>query len=444
MVEVVVKSKKMRLLIFLVVCLAYRGHAQELYFPPLTGDTWEEVAPETLHWCPTRVDSLYSFLAEYGTKAFIVLKDGKIVLERYFDDFSQDSIWYWASAGKTLTAFTLGLAQEQGYLSIDEPTHTYLGDGWTSLTAAQEEAITVWHQLTMTTGLDDDPLQLNCTLPSCLSYRTDPGTRWAYHNAPYTLLREVVEEATGLDYNVYFAQVVRNRIGMSGAWLRNGFNNVYFSDARSMARYGLLTLNNGVWNGDTIMYDQNYFEQMVTPSQTLNQSYGYLWWLNGQESHRLPRVQVEFTGSLIPSAPEDLVAGLGKNDQKLYVIPSENMVVVRIGEASGVSLFAASPFDELLWARLSDLSCTTTSAAAAEVYDQQISIFPNPAGDQLHLVWLDTWRASGYQLLNSLGQVVQAGKAVATINVEQRKPGVYLLRLTGEDGIHLIRRIIIR
>lgn len=434
----------MRLLLFLVVLFASRSYAQDTYFPPVTGDEWDTLPVNELNWCPDQIDSLYTFLEEYNTRAFIILKDGKIVLERYFDSFTQDSIWYWASAGKTLTAFTVGLAQEQGYLRIDDPSRLYLGEGWTSLTPEQEEAITIRHQLTMTTGLDDNPLQLNCTLPSCLTYRTDPGTRWAYHNAPYTLLREVVEQATGLDYNAYFAQEVRNRIGMSGAWIRNGFNNVYFSDARSMARYGLLALHQGVWDGDTIMHDQHYFEQMVTPSQDLNQSYGYLWWLNGQASHRLPRVQVEFTGPLIPSAPQDLIAGLGKNDQKLYVIPSENMVVVRMGEASGVSLFAASPFDELLWARLSDLTCTTTSVTAAKDVDHQVAVFPNPVGDQLHLTWSDTWYPSDYQLLNNLGQVVQAGRADATINVEQQTPGVYLLRLTGVDGIHLVRRIIIR
>ncbi|HAT63910.1 MAG TPA: serine hydrolase, partial [Flavobacteriaceae bacterium] len=56
------------------------------------------------------------------TKAFILLKDGKIVLEQYFDDFTAESNWYWASAGKTLTATMVGIAQQEGFLDITNPT----------------------------------------------------------------------------------------------------------------------------------------------------------------------------------------------------------------------------------------------------------------------------------------------------------------------------------
>jgi len=58
---------------------------------------------------------------------------------------------------------------------------------------------------------------------------------------------------------------------------------------------------------------------------------------------------------LIPSAPEDLVAGLGKNDQKLYVIPSQDRVVIRMGNDAGEGLLAASSYDEQLWQRITAL-----------------------------------------------------------------------------------------
>src|SRR5262245_52854379 len=100
------------------------------YFPPLTGSTWDTLSPSALGWCPDRIDSLYDFLEEKNTKGFIVLKDGRIVLEKYFGTFTQDSAWYWASAGKTLTAFLIGQAQEQGFFDIDDSTSQYLGAGW--------------------------------------------------------------------------------------------------------------------------------------------------------------------------------------------------------------------------------------------------------------------------------------------------------------------------
>ncbi len=88
-----------------------------------------------------------------------------------------------------------------------------------------------------------------------------------------------------------------------------------------MARYGLLALNNGIWNTDTILHDQDYFTAMTTPSQSLNESYGYLWWLNGQPSFMLPGTQFVFPGMLSPNAPPDMFSGIGKNDQLVSVIP---------------------------------------------------------------------------------------------------------------------------
>ena len=80
------------------------------------------------------------------------MKDGKIVLEEYFNGHDSTSNWYWAS-GKSLTAFLIGIAQQENYLNISDTTSTYLGQGWTSLNPIQEEKITIRHQLNMTSGL---------------------------------------------------------------------------------------------------------------------------------------------------------------------------------------------------------------------------------------------------------------------------------------------------
>jgi len=72
---------------------------------------------------------------------------------------------------------------------------------------------------------------------------------------------------------------------------------------------------------------------MIHPSQGMNQSYGYLWWLNGQSSFMLPGTQQIMSGSLFPNAPADMVCGLGRDGQYLCLIPSEKLVVVRMGES---------------------------------------------------------------------------------------------------------------
>lgn len=312
-----------------LVLLASLPLTAQLYFPPNNSNEWGTTAPAEFGWCQTKIDTLYKFLEDNNTKAFIVLKDGKIALEQYFNEHDAETNWYWASAGKTLTAFLVGLAQQDGFLDINAPTSDYLGEGWTNCPPEQEVQITIRNQLTMTSGLDDGVPDPFCTLDSCLQCLAEPNTRWAYHNAPYTLLRDVVEEATGLSINAYLIQRLRNPIGMDGFFIEEGYNNFYISTARSMARFGLLALNRGNWAGTQVMTDTAYFDAMVTPSQSLNESYGYLWWLNGQDSYMIPMLQFVFDSEMAPDAPTDMVAALGKNGQIINVVPSFTFTVTR-------------------------------------------------------------------------------------------------------------------
>ncbi len=327
--------------------------SNNLYFPPVSGTEWQTTDMASLGWNEGTVNDLYTYLEQKNSKAFIVLKNGKIVIEKYFGLFTKDSLWYWASAGKTLTAFLSGIAQDEGLFDLSDKTSRFLGNGWTSLPQAKEDLITIRHQLTMTTGLDDDVAPDNdCTDPACLQYRADAGTRWAYHNAPYTLMEKVIENASGASYNSYFQQKVRDRVGMNGLWIKTGFNNVYYSNARSMARFGLLMLNKGKWDQTRILADTLYFQDQVNSSQNFNLSYGYLTWLNGKSSHMLPTLDLTFIGSMMPNAPVDMYAALGKNDQKIYVVPSQKLVVIRMGESAGNVQLALSSFDNELWGKL--------------------------------------------------------------------------------------------
>lgn len=314
--------------------------ANEMYFPPVSGTSWESISPASLGWNEGELNNLYAYLGQKRTKAFIVLKDGKIAAERYYHSFTADSTWYWASAGKTMTAFLIGIAQHEGFLNINTKTSEYIGR-WTALPMVKEDMITIRHQLTMTTGIDDGLPDSDCTLPPCLQYKADAGKRWAYHNAPYTVLEKVVEAATGTTYNSYFQQKIRDKIGMNGLWIKAGYNNVYFSTPRSMARFGLLLLNKGVWNESAILADSNYFNMQVNTSQNINPSYGLLTWLNGKGPV-----------SFVPNAPADMYAALGKNDQKIYVVPSLNVVVIRMGEDAGNDELPSSGFNNELWGKL--------------------------------------------------------------------------------------------
>jgi CubicO group peptidase (beta-lactamase class C family) len=328
-----------------------------LYFPPIGSSAWETTSPESLGWNTNAINDLYSFLESTNTRAFIVLKNGRIVMEKYFgkqvngNPFNSGSLWYWASAGKTLTATLTGIAQQEGYLQIERPSANYLGTGWSSLTPAQETLITVRHHLTMTTGLDDGVSDPFCTDKSCLVYKAPAGTRWAYHNGPYTILDRIIAGATRQNFESYFNTCLRDKIGMDGLWLKVDFNNVYYSTARSMARFGLLALNNFKWSDSLIVKDASYSNAMVNTSQSLNLSYGYLWWLNGKASFMSPGSQLVFPFFVSPSAPADMYAAMGKNGQYVNVVPAQKIVMIRMGDNPDNSLVPYT-YQNQIWEKL--------------------------------------------------------------------------------------------
>ncbi|MCY7360332.1 MAG: serine hydrolase, partial [Rudanella sp.] len=150
----------------------------------------------------------------------------------------------------------------------------------------------------------------------------------------------------------YFNEKLKNKIGMDGYWARSDDNHVYFSTARSMARFGLLMANKAIWNGQPILNDAAFVTASTTPSQTLNNSYGYLWWLNGKTSFMIPRLQTIFPGALTPNAPADMVAAMGKNGQLINIVPAKNLVVIRMGDAPDGAALPVT-FQNEIWKRLS-------------------------------------------------------------------------------------------
>lgn len=411
-------------LLALFACLALSIQAQnpDHYFPPADSEDWETISFDELGWCEDELDTLLSFLDSRNTKAFIVLYKGKIAIEQYFDTFTQDSVWTWNSAGKTLTAFSIGLAQEQGLLDIEDPTSDYLGEGWTSLTPEQEAAITVRNQLTMTSGLSDLVPDVFCTDPECLIYETDPDERWAYHNGPYTLLTDVISEATGMSETLYLFSQLNATTGFTGLYIPLGYNRLFISKARSMARFGLLIQNQGNWDGTQIMTDMEYFEDMVTPSQEINESYGYLWWLNGQDSYMLPGPQITVPFPLVPDAPDDLVAGIGADAQLLHIVNSEDIVLIRMGQDPDNSLVPIA-FNTEIWQLMNNIMCESISVT--ESLDNELLLGPNPTTGMLTLS-----ETMPYTLYDRTGRFLLKGKS-DQIDLNHFGEGLYLLNVGG-------------
>ncbi|QHI38824.1 hypothetical protein IMCC3317_42240 [Kordia antarctica] len=322
--------------------------ATSIYFPPLNSDTWETTSASDLNWNESELQPLLDYLEEKNTKSFIILHKGKIVVESYLNGHTETSPWYWASAGKTLTTAVSGIAQDENLINLNNKVSDYIGTGWTSATLEKENLITCKNLLSMTSGLDDT--SGDGIAPSDLQYVADAGTRWAYHGV-FLKMQDVIASASNQTWDDYFNAKLKTKIGMTGAWIQTGNLNVYWSTTRSMARFGLLISANGTWE-DTQIVSESFLNEATTTSQTINEAYGYLWWLNGKSTYHLPQTQFEFSGELIPNAPQDMYCGLGKNDQKIYVVPSRDLVIIRMGESAEDSNFALSNFDNELWGKL--------------------------------------------------------------------------------------------
>jgi CubicO group peptidase (beta-lactamase class C family) len=333
-----------------ILCCVNPNLPEAYYYPALTGDVWDTKIATSIGWDEAKLIEAFDFAGTKNTFGMIVLHHGKIVKEQYWNNWNITTKYPLNSAGKSVVGFVAGISQQEGTININNKSSQYLGIGWTSLPLVKENLITLKHQLTMTTGLDDGVANPDSTAPANLVYKADAGTRWAYHNAPYRLMQNVMANASGKTWNTYCKEKLFDKVGMANSlW----FNNIMYCTTRDAARFGSLILSKGKWNGTALLTDGAYFTAMTNTSQNYNLSYGYLWWLNGKASTMVPGLQTVFNVPLASNAPADMIMALGKDDKKIYVIPSLDVVVVRLGDNAGPTpVLGPSSFDNDLWGKL--------------------------------------------------------------------------------------------
>jgi len=302
--------------------------------PPPTGE-WATTTATDAGFSESGLADVVQMVADSNSTTFTILHQGRLVTEQYWAGATADTTRDVASVQKSVTSTLIGLARQLGLLSLDDPVSDYLEPGWTRATRAEEGAITIRHLLTMTSGLDDRTLRA-----------TDaPGTVWAYNTEAYQKLRRVLEAAADTDINSLSGDWLFDAIGIdnSTAWAPRPIGAPDAAGdalwglslrAREMARFGLFAMRNGNWGGAQIT-DPGWFGEAWTAIPQAR-DYGYLWWLLGKG--RLGR------GGGI----DDLVAALGAQDQKIYVMPSIDLVVTRQGSAGRDVTQAVSDFDARL------------------------------------------------------------------------------------------------
>lgn len=335
-------------------------HAAEDFYFPRSDDVWEHIAPTSVGWDEEKLNAALELAGARKSSGVVILHGGRIMAERYWDA-PDDSTRYLnmvtgrdqrgtaiedvASAQKSVVAVLTGIAQERGYLQLDDPVSKHVGVGWSKLSATQEAAVTVRHLLSMNSGLATD-----------FSFAAPPQTEWLYNTPVYHELMRVLVAATGMGRESLTQAWVAGPLGMTHtswtdrAWASSDIAVGLSTTARELARFGLMIMAGGRWADDTIIEDGAFIDAMLTSSQPLNPSYGYLWWLNGKEfSLAAGAAARRRSGSLIPAAPADLVAMQGALDRKLYLVPSLNLTIARLGSTGNEG---SSSFNSAFWSAL--------------------------------------------------------------------------------------------
>jgi len=314
------------------------------YWP--RANEWESRKPADAGMDPDAVEAALAYAGEHNSTGIVVVRGGRIVAERYWQGWNQESSAPIFSSSKSITATLIGMAIEDGKL---KGVNQSMADFIPSWKGTPKEAITLRHVMAMTSGIKVGAGRVSADVDAfeetaAFALEHKPGEHWAYNTPVYRMLLRVIEIASGESINRFTQRKLSGPLAMSHSrWdcdpAPNNKTNCtwYRSSLRDMSRFGLLILRNGKW-GSKELISAKYVKEAASTSQKLNESYGYLWWLNGKASYKLPGggggVQ---PGMFWPDCPPDAFGALGAQDKKIYVVPSLDLVVARHGGAAGIA-----------------------------------------------------------------------------------------------------------
>jgi hypothetical protein len=294
---------------------------------------FQEVSIEKLS---TALNNAFDLKGENNkrTAAVVVVYKGEIVAEKYWKEKginAETPLWSWSMNKSIINALT-GILVKKGALSIDDPAPV---EEWKS---DDRKFITINNLLQMSSGLKWDEDYGSVSDVNMMLYRsndcyqsaisvpfgTTPDTEWYYSSGTTNILSGIIRNTIGNDdeylafpYQELFNKTDMQSITMETDAVGNFVGSSYaYATARDWARFGLLYYNDGVWQGDTIL-PEGWVEYSTTPAKASNGKYGAQIWLNKSKS--------------VPDAPEDMYKFDGHRGQTIFIIPSRDLVVVRLG-----------------------------------------------------------------------------------------------------------------
>lgn len=317
----------------------------ESYVIPVADPATRTVTQEAL-------DAAVAYAEEFNSYSIIVIHEGNVQLEWYADGRGADQLTESQSMHKTLMGLFIGIAIEEGHItSVEDPVGRYI-DEWRDDPRGE---ITLKNLLQMSSGLGQYPFGLNpfsgdmdwlyggdTTTPLLNTpiAEWEQGTRYEYNNLNSELLGLVIERASGKRYADYLEEKLWRPMGGDRAqvWLDSEGGSAHTScclatPAMDWARFGMMLLGKGEVNGNRIV-SEAWIDEMTTRSPSANH-YGYQTWL-GYDDPPFPLG----SGSTAPTASEPYLARdtfltWGRGQQHVWVAPSMDLVVLRIGPALG-------------------------------------------------------------------------------------------------------------
>ncbi|MBM63078.1 MAG: serine hydrolase [Acidobacteria bacterium] len=279
---------------------------------------------------------------EQVTLSLLVVQNGRLVHERYAPGMQIGTRTRTWSTAKSIAATLIGMLVDEGKMQLDEP----LGFEWLPATRLPghdpRSQITLRHVLNMSSGLDTvDNGGMEYATGSGMSYWAgsssvkgalrqalirEPGTNWDYENfdtllAVYRMKQVLGDEKT---YREFPRRALLDKIGMRNTLVSTDrfgdfiLSSQIYTNARDLARFGLLYLQNGIWNGERLI-SESWIDFVRTPAPATvgrGGQYGGQWWLVPENRHDVPK---------------DAYSTSGNRGQYVVVVPSHDLVIVRRG-----------------------------------------------------------------------------------------------------------------
>ena len=266
------------------------------------------------------------------TRAVVVLYKGKLIAEQYTEGFNKNSKILGWSMTKSMTATYFGILQKQGKINIMNPAPV---SEWQKDSRAK---ITLNDLLHMNSGLawEEDYTKISDVtkmlfqaedMSKCQAEKLalfKPNTHWYYSSGTTNLLSGILRKQfkSHQEYLNFWYSSLLDKIGMESALVETDMAGNFVGSScgwatpRDWAKFGQLYLNKGNWNGEQL-FDPSWATYVATPTNTSNGRYGAQFWLNA--------------GGYFPDVPKDMYYCSGYQGQMVAIIPSQDLVIVRMG-----------------------------------------------------------------------------------------------------------------